>query len=67
MNKRKEEKKSYIAPFCELIGMNIEECLMVGSPTVGGNVSIEDPVEDDEDTEISGAKTFIGLDCWEDE
>lgn len=39
---------------------------MAASPNVKPNTSVEDPKEDDDGTEISGAKKFNMWSGWED-
>ena len=66
------KKKMYETPVCTVIHLATEHYLLEGSgPKVqpgGGNnghVKIEDPTEDDEDTNLSGAKRWGG--GWEEE
>ena len=68
-------KRFYVCPECEIIVMENENAILAGSPAVQpggggpvgnkGSVSIEDLVEDDDDTEISGAKKSTVWDAWE--
>ena len=65
-------KKDYVTPTCTVIHLATEHYLLEGSgPKVqpgGGNnghVTIENPTEDDEDTNLSGAKRWGG--GWEEE
>ena len=65
-------KKNYVTPTCTVIPMQTEHYLLGESgPKVqpgGGNnghVTIENPTEDDEDTNLSGAKRWGG--GWEEE
>ncbi len=68
MDKKEFKKKAYVKPAVEAVEVKADSRILAGSPAVqpggggGGSVSIEDPVEDDEDTEISGAKKF---NLWE--
>ncbi|MCI6161411.1 MAG: hypothetical protein MR681_08810 [Prevotella sp.] len=68
MDKKELKRRPYVSPFVEVIKVKADSRILAGSPAVqpggggGGSVSIEDPVEDDEDTEISGAKKF---NLWE--
>ena len=66
------KKRLYEVPTCTVIHLATEHYLLEGSgPKVqpgGGNnghVTIENPGEDNEDTEISGAKRWGG--GWEEE
>ena len=66
------KKKLYEVPTCTVIHLATEHYLLEGSgPKVqpgGGNnghVTIENPTEDDDDTDISGAKRWGG--GWEEE
>ena len=66
------KKRLYEVPTCTVIHLATEHYLLGESgPKVqpgGGNnghVTIEDPTEDDDDTEISGAKRWGGE--WEEE
>ena len=79
MNKKETSTKShrqpYVCPNCEVIVVENENTILAGSPPVRpggdgpagnkGSVSIEDLVEDDDDTEISGAKRINRWDAWE--
>ena len=65
-------KKDYVTPTCAVIPIATEHYLLEGSgPKArpggdqGGGVTIENPSEDNEDTEISGAKRWGG--GWEEE
>ena len=68
-------KQPYVCPNCEVIAVENENTILAGSPAVQpggggpvgnkGSVSIEDLVEDDDDTEISGAKRINRWDAWE--
>lgn len=62
MNKKEFKRRPYVRPLAEVIKVDADAQIMAASPNVGGNVSIEDPKEDDDDTEISGAKQF---NMWE--
>ena len=64
------KKRLYEVPTCTVIHLATEHYLLEGSgPKVrpggdqGGGVTIENPSEDNEDTEISGAKRWGG--GWE--
>ena len=66
------KKRLYEVPTCTVIHLTTEHYLLEGSgPKVqpgGGNnghVTIENPTEDDDDTDISGAKRWGG--GWEEE
>lgn len=67
MKVKKEDKKRlpYVIPFCEVITGSNEGGVLAGSPNVGTTPSVEDPIEDDEDTEISGAKKFNLWTGWD--
>lgn len=64
-NKEEKNRRLYVIPFCEVITVNNEDCILAASPNVDGNVSVEDPTEDDEDTELSGAKRINMWTEWE--
>lgn len=63
-----DKKHDYIKPeiFINRFDQNI--CLLAGSPYVKpggggkGNIDVDPPADDDEDTDISGAKGFYGFD-----
>ena len=72
MKEKKEQtqhRRSYVCPQSEVLAVENVNPLLAGSPAVqpggggGGHVSIETPPEDNEDNEISGAKSF---NLWED-
>ena len=78
MKTKKEQDKHrqpYVCPNCEVVAVENENTILAGSPAVQpggggpagnkGSVSIEGPVEDDDDTEISGAKKSTVWDAWE--
>ena len=50
----------------EVIKVDADAQIMAASPNVQPGVSIEDPKEDDDDTEISGAKQFNMWEGWDD-
>ena len=71
MKEKKEQiqhRRPYICPQSEVLSTENASPLLAGSPAVqpgsggGGHVSIETPPEDNEDNEISGAKSF---NLWE--
>ena len=71
MKEKKEQtlrRRPYVSPQSEVLATENVNPLLAGSPAVkpggggGGHVSIEGPTEDNEDTEISGAKSF---NLWE--
>ena len=62
MNKKEFKTRPYVWPWAEVIKVNTDAQIMAASPNVQPGVSIEDPKEDDDDTEISGAKQF---NMWE--
>lgn len=66
MNKKGFKRRPYVRPMAEVIKVGADAQIMATSPNVGGNVSIEDPKEDDDDTEISGAKQFNMWEGWDD-
>ena len=66
MNKKEFKRRPYGRPLAEVIKVDADAQIMAASPNVGGNVSIEDPKEDDDDTEISGAKQFNMWEGWDD-
>ena len=66
------KKKLYETPVCTVVHLVTEHYLLgESSPKArpggdqGGSVTIENPTEDNEDTEISGAKRWGG--GWEEE
>ena len=66
------KKRLYETPVCTVIPLATEHHLLDGSgPKArpggdqGGSVTIENPTEDNEDTELSGAKRWGG--GWEEE
>ena len=66
MNKKEFKRKLYVRPMAEVIKVNADAQIMAASPNVQPGVSIEDPKEDDDDTEISGAKQFNMWEGWDD-
>lgn len=66
MNKKEFEKRPYVRPMAEVIKVDADAQIMAASPNVQPGVSIEDPKEDDDDTEISGAKQFNMWEGWDD-
>ena len=71
MKEKKEQNRHrlpYICPQSEVLATEDVNPLLAGSPAVqpggggGGHVSIETPTEDNDDNEISGAKSF---NLWE--
>jgi hypothetical protein len=68
--KKIKGKQPYVTPSTELVAVGNERHILAGSPEVKENVSIEGSKEDDEDTEISGAKRsgmwYEWNDKWED-
>ncbi|SUB87420.1 hypothetical protein [Prevotella denticola] len=66
MNKKEFEKRPYVRPMAEVIKVGADAQIMAASPNVQPGVSIEDPKEDDDDTEISGAKQFNMWEGWDD-
>ena len=66
MKEKKEQtqhRRPYVSPQSEVLAVENVNPLLAGSPAVKPGVSIENPPEDNEDTEISGAKSF---NLWED-
>ena len=66
------KKKLYETPTCTVIHLATEHYLLEGSDPKarpggdqGGSVTIENPTEDDDDTNLSGAKRWGG--GWEEE
>ena len=66
------KKRLYEVPTCAVIHLATEYYLLEGSsPNArpggdqGGSVTIEDPTEDDDDTNLTGAKRWGGE--WEEE
>lgn len=66
MNKKEFKRRPYVRPMAEVIKMGADAQIMAASPNVQPGVSIEDPNEDDDDTEISGAKQFNMWEGWDD-
>ena len=74
-NEQDKHRQPYVCPNCEVVAVENENTILAGSPPVRpggdgptgnkGSVSIEDLVEDDDDTEISGAKKSTVWDAWE--
>ncbi|AGB28858.1 hypothetical protein Prede_1548 [Prevotella dentalis DSM 3688] len=74
-NEQDKHRQPYVCPNCEVVAVENENTILAGSPAVQpggggpvgnkGSVSIEGPVEDDDDTEISGAKKSTVWDAWE--
>ena len=71
MKEKKEQnrhRRPYVCPQSEVLATENVNPLLAGSPAVqpggggGGHVSIETPPEDEDDNEISGAKSF---NLWE--
>ena len=71
MKEKKEQtqhRRPYVCPRSEVLATENVNPLLAGSPAVqpggggGGHVSIENPPEDEDNTEISGAKSF---NLWE--
>lgn len=58
MDKKEFKRRPYVKPWGEVIKVNADAQIMAVSPNVQPNISVEDPKEDDDDTEISGAKKF---------
>lgn len=50
------KKRTYVKPEVEKIKVESNQFLMAASPNVGFIVSIEEPTEDSEDTDLLGAK-----------
>ena len=71
-NGQAKHRHPYVSPYCEVIAVENENPILAGSPTVqpggggGGSISVMPPGEDDEDTEISGAKKFNLREGWDD-
>ena len=63
--KENKKKRPYVTPFCEVMTVDNESCILASSPNVGGNTSVEDPTEDEEDTGISGAKRLNMWTGWD--
>ena len=65
MKEKKEQtqhRRLYICPQSEVLATENVNPLLAGSPAVKPGVSIEPPSEDEDNTEISGAKSF---NLWE--
>ena len=72
MNKKEFKRKLYVRPMSEVIKVNADAQIMADSLNVqpggggGGSVSIKDPNEAADNTEISGAKQSNMWEGWED-
>lgn len=66
MDKKEFTRRPYVRPLAEVIKVNADAQIMAASPNVQPGVSVEDPKEDDDGTEISGAKKFNMWSGWED-
>lgn len=66
MDKKEFKLRFYLRPWAEVIKLNADAQIMAASPNVKPNTSVEDPKEDDDGTEISGAKKFNMWSGWED-
>ena len=68
MRKLKDEngKRAYVAPAIEILSISFGHTILAGSPGVTVGPSVEPPVEDDTDTDLSGAKKFNMWSEWED-
>ena len=65
MKEKKEQtqhRRPYVSPQSEVLATENANPLLAGSPAVKPGVSIENPSEDEDNTEISGAKSF---NLWE--
>ena len=65
MKEKKEQiqhRRPYVSPQSEVLATENANPLLAGSPAVKPSVSIENPSEDEDNTEISGAKSF---NLWE--
>ena len=65
MKEKKEQnrhRRPYVCPQSEVLATENANPLLAGSPAVKPSVSIENPPEDEDNTEISGAKSF---NLWE--
>ena len=65
MKEKKEQnlhRRPYVSPWSEVLATENVNPLLAGSPAVKPGVSIENPPEDEDNTEISGAKSF---NLWE--
>ena len=65
MKEKKEQtqhRRPYVCPRSEVLATENANPLLAGSPAVKSGVSIENPSEDEDNTEISGAKSF---NLWE--
>lgn len=66
MDKKEFTRRPYVRPLAEVIKAKADAQIMAASPDVKPGVSVEDPKEDDDGTEISGAKKFNMWSGWED-
>ena len=65
MKEKKEQtlhRRPYVCPQSEVLATENVNPLLAGSPAVQPGVSIETPPEDEDNNEISGAKSF---NLWE--
>lgn len=63
MEMKENKRHPYVTPCCETMTVSSESSMLAASPAAGTTPSVIDPDEDNEDTELSGAKRF-GL--WDD-
>ncbi|HEY9550969.1 MAG TPA: hypothetical protein VIQ97_01670 [Prevotella sp.] len=63
MKKEELKKKFYVKPDIKVIHTNVEGYILAGSPPVKPGTSVEDPTEDNDNTDISDAKRF---NVWDD-
>ena len=68
MNKTELKKRAYTTPWCKAIETETEHGFLAGSPNTqpggggGGSIGV-DPLDPDEDEDVSGAK---GGNIWDD-
>lgn len=70
MDKKEKEgkRKEYIKPQVDIIKIDTDSKILVVSPPVepgNGSVTVVPPDEDENDTELSGAKRYDGWGRWD--
>ena len=71
MDKKELKRRPYVSPFVEVIKVKADSQILAGSPAVqpggggGGSVIVVPLTEDEDDTELSGAKRFSMWDEWD--
>lgn len=66
--KEGKKKKDYVKPQVDIIKIDTDSKILVVSPLVepgNGSVTVVPPDEDENDTELSGAKRYDGWGRWD--